>query len=335
MQLLDHVRDFRAEEAHLEPEHLTVARAALAREIAGAQKHPARVRRGLARIADDGATTAAAQTRKKRRLMPQLTWAAAGLAAALTGVLVVGNVTLYAQSAYASDLLRTAAAETIHFADLAPGSDQYLRSRTHVRGLVCDDSGCEPNDEILDVYMPADPESEWVLYRDWGNMEGVLTGESIETTRAVDGRFYDPVYSWVNVDYADIPLDGAAAYDWIDAQYIGGSASRDEDNFVRITDILRSGLVPAPQRAALLDALSRIPGVTATDNVANLDGVTGVAIGRNEPVRAGERMDIIIDPNTGLVIGERTMSGATVFGLGPSEEMRLTAIETTMVDTAP
>jgi hypothetical protein len=43
MQLLDHVREFRADEAHLEPEHLTIARAALAREIAGAQKHPGRV----------------------------------------------------------------------------------------------------------------------------------------------------------------------------------------------------------------------------------------------------------------------------------------------------
>ena len=289
----------------------------------------------LARIADEGSATLTAQQRKVRRWVPRLTWAAAGSAAALTGVLVVGNVTLNAESAYASDLLRTAATQTIHYADLVPGSDQYLRSRTHARWGVCDGRGCEPNDQILDVYMPADPEAEWVLYRDWGNMAGVLTGESIETTRSVGGHFYDPVYAWVNVDYADIPLDGAAAYDWIDAQYSGGSASRDEDNFVRISDILRSGLVPAPQRAALLDALSRIPGVSATDNVANLDGVTGVAIGRNEPLRAGERQEIIIDQNTGLVIGERAMNGATIFGWGANQETSLTAIETTIVDTAP
>ncbi|TFC25411.1 hypothetical protein E3O25_12355 [Cryobacterium sp. TMT1-3] len=288
----------------------------------------------LGRIADD-ATYATAQHRKKRRWMPRLTGAAAGVAAAMTGVLVVGNVTLSAQSAYASDVLRTAATQTIQYADLVAGSDQYLRSHTHARWGVCDATGCEPNDQIMDVYMPADPEAEWTLYRDWGNMPGVLTGESIETTRAVDGRFYDPGHSWVNVDYADIPLDGAAAYEWIDAQYNGGSASRDEDNFVRITDILRSGLVPAPQRAALLDALSRISGVTATDNVANLDGVTGIAIGRNEMLRAGERQEIIIDPDTGLVIGERAMSGTTLFGWGVNEEMSLTAIETTVVDTAP
>ncbi|MFC0196575.1 hypothetical protein ACFFIR_06850 [Microbacterium arthrosphaerae] len=239
-----------------------------------------------------------------------------------------------AQYAYASDVLRTAAAETINYADLVPGSDQYLRSRTHARWGSCDSAGCEPNEQILDVYMPANPKTEWVLYRDWGNITGV-NGVSIETTRALDGRFYDPQYSWVTIDFEDIPLDGAEAYEWIDRQYSGGSMSRDEDNYVRIADILRSGLVPAPQRAALLDALSRIPGVTATDDVANLDGVTGVAIGRDEPLRAGERQEIIIDPETGLIIGERMLSGASIFGWGPNQEMSLTAIETTIVDTAP
>lgn len=289
----------------------------------------------LGRIADGDATHAVAQHQKKRPWLPRLTWAAAGVAATVTAVLVAGNVTLNAQTAYASDILRSAATQTIHYADLVAGSGQFLRSNTHARWGVCDDSGCEPNDQILDVYMPADPEAEWTLYRDWGSMPGISTGESIETIRAVDGQFYGPDSSWVNVDYVDIPLDGIAAYEWINAQYSGGSASRNEDNFVRITDILRSGLVPAPQRAALLDALSRIPGVSATDNVANLDGVTGIAIGRNEMLRAGQRQEIIIDPDTGLVIGERAMSGATLFGWGLNEEMSLTAIEITVVDTAP
>jgi 3D (Asp-Asp-Asp) domain-containing protein len=289
----------------------------------------------LNRIADGDVTYATVHPRKSRRWMPRLSWAAAAVAAAMTGILVAGNVTLTAQSAYASDVLRTAATQTIQYADLVAGSEQYLRSRTHARWGICDDTGCTPNDQILDVYMPANPEAEWTLYRDWGNMPGMSGGKSIETTRAVDGQFYGPESSWVIVDYADIPLDGVAAYEWINAQYNGGSASRDEDNFVRITDILRSGLVPAPQRAALLDALSRISGVTATDDVANLDGVTGIAIGRNEILRAGQRQEIIIDPDTGLVIGERTMSGATLFGWGLNEEMSLTAIETTIVDTAP
>ncbi|BDZ54526.1 hypothetical protein [Agromyces marinus] len=325
MDELTLLRSTRDDDREPSPEALTAARAAL-----------------LARVADEvSGTSSARPAEHRRRWLPRLTWVGVGVAATLTGVLVAGNVSLNASTAYASDVLRTAAAETGRYADLVPGSGEYLRSRTHARWQVCSGSEdtakvvCEPNDQILDVYMPADPTAEWVLYRDWGSMQGVLTGESIETARAADGRFYGPESPWVRVDYADIPTNGAAAYAWIDEQYTGGSASRDEDNFVRIADILRSGLVPAAPRAALLDALSRIPGVTATDDIANLDGVTGVAIGRNEPFRAGERQEIIIDPDTGLVIGERRLAGATIFGWTFGEETELTAVESTIVDTAP
>lgn len=294
----------------------------------------------LERAAAEHPTIPTAGASRRRSGLPRLTWAAAGVAAALTTVLVVGTINLGAQSAYASDVLRSAATQTSQGVALVPGPGEFLRSRTHARWQGCtspDDDPqnmvCAPNDQILDVYMPADAGAAWTLYRDWGELRGVFGEASIETTHAVDGRFYGT--PWVGVDFAEIPTDGAAAYEWVGAQYIGGSASRDEDNFVRIADILRSGLVPAPQRAALLDALSRVPGVGATDSVANLDGVIGVAIGRNELLRAGQRAEIIIDPDSGLVIGERTLTGAAVFGWGPNEEIELTAIETTVVDTAP
>ncbi|MDT0182005.1 hypothetical protein Q9S36_17640 [Microbacterium sp. ARD31] len=279
-----------------------------------------------------GALVPAAPRRSKAR--PRSTWAAAGVATALTGVLIAGNVTMSAESAHASELLQSAAIATAGYANLVAGSGQYLHAHTHASWGDCDDNGCEPNEQTIDVYMPGDSSAEWVLRRDWGRMVGV-TGESVETLRAKNGAFYGEEGPWVGVDFGDIPLSGAAAYDWIDAQYSGGSASRDEDNFGRITSILRSGLVPAPQRAALLDALARVPGVTATEGVANFDGVTGIAIGRNETLRAGERREIIIDPATGLVIGERETSGTTVFGWGAEEQTSVTAIETTVVDSAP
>lgn len=278
--------------------------------------------------------------RGRKRVLPRLTWAAAGVAVALTGALVVGNVSLSTQSAYASDILRTASAQIAEYADLVPGPGEYLSSHTHGRWQECTNTAtepklvCNPYEEILDVYMPADVDAEWVLFRDWGDVPDA-SGKSNETIRAADGQFYRDAPSWLPVDLSDIPTDGAAAYEWVDLQYDGGSASRDEDNFVRIVEILGTGLVPGPQRAALLDALSRIPGISATDDVANLDGVTGVAIGRDEPVRAGERQEIIIDPNTGMVIGQRTVSGATAFGWGTNKVVTLTAIETTVVKDAP
>jgi RNA polymerase sigma-70 factor (ECF subfamily) len=51
--------------------------------------------------------------------------------------------------------------------------------------------------------------------------------------------------------------------------------------------------------------------------------------------RFGQRQEIIIDPNTGLIIGERVMSGTALFGWGPSHEVSATAIHTTIANTAP
>lgn len=274
------------------------------------------------------------------RRVPRLRWAFAGVAGAAALTLAAGNLTVAAHAAEAAEVLRGAAVETLAFADPAPGSGEYLRSRTHARwgvGQVDDDGDLSytPNDQILDVYKPADPEAEWVLYRDWGELTSPLSGQHEETIRAREGEFYGPGSSWELVDYTEIPRDGQAAYEYIDAQYNGGSASRDEDNFVRITDILRTGLVPAEPRAALLEALAHIPGVSATDGVPNLDGAVGVAIGRTEALRFGERQEIIIDPATGLVIGERTLSTRAVFGWGVNEVVTSTAIETTVSETAP
>ena len=286
----------------------------------------------LTRIAADEGTTADAAASPRHPWRTGLTWSTAGTAAAIVAVLVVGQVSMAASSAHASDLLRSAASEAANHAVLTPGSGEYLRS---VCGPASDGGPdiCELNDQTLDVYMPADPASEWVLVRDWGTQTGV-TGDAIETIRALDGTFYGQD-RWIAVNYADIPTDGAEAYAWIDAQDLGGAASRDEGNFIRVADILRSGLVPAAQRAALLDALSRIPGVSATEGVANLDGAIGVAIGRNEPFRGGERREIIIDPDTGLVIGERALAGANFFGWELGEQTSLTAVETTIVEVAP
>ncbi|MDQ1084481.1 MULTISPECIES: hypothetical protein [Microbacterium] len=290
----------------------------------------------MARIAQPPQPAHLAPARRRRRPIRRATWIAAGTATALTGILIAGNINLGVQSAQASEVLRQAAAATLTTTDAAIAPGQYLRSITHARWLTCTNGvECVPNDQFLDVYKPVDPGAEWVLVRDWGELPG-LTGTSMETNRAVGGFFYGPDWSWQQGDVAAIPLDGAEAYAWIDSQYQGGSASREEDNFVRITDILRSGLVPAPQRAALLDALARIPGVTSAGGVQNLDGVSGVAIGRVEPMRLGERQEIIIDPATGLVIGERTVVGAQAFGWStPDAVTELTAITTTVVDEAP
>lgn len=66
-----------------------------------------------------------------------------------------------------------------------------------------------------------------------------------------------------------------------------------------------SGQLGADQRATIYDALASIPGVDITDEQANLDGRTGIALGRT--VDNGLRHEIIVDPATGEFLGNRTV----------------------------
>ena len=91
--------------------------------------------------AESTAAASVTPSSRRRRLLPRLTWATAGAAAALTGVFVAGNLSLNASMAYASDVLRAGAAEAGEYADLLPGSGEYLRATTHARWQICDTTG--------------------------------------------------------------------------------------------------------------------------------------------------------------------------------------------------
>lgn len=78
----------------------------------------------------------------------------------------------------------------------------------------------------------------------------------------------------------------------------------ESEAFVTIADGPRTGVVPADLRAALYKAAALIPGVTVGDRQAKVDGKTGIAIGIPSPDGVA-RTDIIIDPTSGLMIGEQ------------------------------
>lgn len=290
---------------------------------------------------------------RSRPIMARAIWALAGAAAVTAGIMVVGNLGQSTPSASAAQIvLRHAAAETIKYSDPVAGPGQYLHLRKYSRWQSCsggkmdvEQNGqlvptespfvCEPFDDTRDLYMPTDSGSDWVMH-----VVIMGTGQTPGTDvvrRVADGKS-DEVDLRQMVDVpSGIPADGDAAYKWIDGQYRGGSSNRDEDDFVRITDILRTGVVPAAPRAALLEALAKVPGVTVTGDVANLDGIKGVAIGRSEAAREGGRQEIIIDPNTGLVLGERTLAGKGKWehAWGPDGLTGLTAFQLTVVDQVP
>ncbi|MDQ0679821.1 hypothetical protein QFZ30_003203 [Arthrobacter pascens] len=259
-------------------------------------------------------------------------------ATATVGALVVGQISITAQSAHAAGVLRAVAEQSMTFSDPVPKPGEYLLIHTRANWGVSsvDESGTIKNSmnvQTIDVYVPGSPNEDWVLRRDWGDAAPVPM--ETEVIRAKDGYFYGGPWSLLSEEELDaLPRDGQALYDHFNSQYDGGSASRDENNFVRITDILRLGLVPADLRAGLYQALAFIPGVNASEQ-ANFDGKVGIAIGRTEPLRAGQRAEMIIDPDTGLVIGERAIMTYAAFGFGSNEVVGHTAIDYRIVDSAP
>lgn len=75
------------------------------------------------------------------------------------------------------------------------------------------------------------------------------------------GEFYGS--PWSNVEQQELnalPRDGKGLYERFNSQYQGASASRNEDLFVRMTDLLKTGLVPADLCAGPYDALALVPG---------------------------------------------------------------------------
>lgn len=67
--------------------------------------------------------------------------------------------------------------------------------------------------------------------------------------------------------------------DYFDAQHQGGSASRSEDNFIRIRDLLRTGLIPGDPCAGLDEALALIPGAHTSDQTNSKE-----SLGRYRPI---------------------------------------------------
>lgn len=109
-------------------------------------------------------------------------------------------------------------------------------------------------------------------------------------------------------DYLDIlglPTDAARLRTELYRIGHGRGASDDEEALTLIADVLRTGYAPAELRAALFEVVKTIPGVDVVNRNVTLDGRNGVALGRREPNRNGQRHELILDRETGEFIGER------------------------------
>ncbi|MDK1326301.1 CU044_5270 family protein [Arthrobacter sp. zg-Y1143] len=284
--------------------------------------------------------------------------AAAALVAALVAVDVVGSDERPGATAEAAEVLNAAAAATITSSDpvLAPG--QYLLVDTDMVGTT---STVTPEGQEFSwltrrdhqVYIPADRSGEWVWIRepskpvqffDEGSRQeaervGAGSSDSGDVSRAPRGEFGGSTQHVLN----DMPLQEAVEgaprdpRQLLDLLYegnAGGGQTPHEEAFERIAETLGTGAIPADLRAALYQAAALIPGVSVVDREAALAGRTGISLGIGSPEQ-GYRSEIIIDPQTGLMIGERTvlLEDGKIFPAGTA--LGWSAVTTSVVDSAP
>ncbi|WP_433274128.1 CU044_5270 family protein [Actinosynnema sp. CS-041913] len=336
-------------------DELDRALAALHAEIETDQRGLAAVRENLMAVADgrtrprpDPVGTGEGVSRR-RPLRRRLAAAAAVVVLATAGV--VAQTVLFPDdtaTARAQEALTGAAAVAARAEDPVLADGQYRYLATHAWWAKT--TGTESrsfsflNENLIETWIPADPDGEWLQRRhETGNRKWVKGTESearaagavIEEApwpeqRARGGDFVQGAPERGNWQFpepeflAGLPTDPGRLYERLRRDSGGG-----KQTLVYAADALRTGLMPAAARANLLRALTHLPGLDVTDHAADLDGHRGVALGISED---GERQEIILDPGTGEVIGERRVSDSMFAGIPKGTVTGYSSITTAVVD---
>jgi hypothetical protein len=314
-----------------------------------------------------GAESETRPARSRRRTLRHMRWAGFSTlgAGALVATLVLTNVLGFGGwgggvDAAAAAALNNAALAAIETSDPVVGAGQYLLiDTTAVYGATVSGALKENkppvsyltiNDEQL--YVPADRNGEWVWKRNprvpyqtfgaeskrlaWDGYDERMAGPegNDELLSAREGDFYSypsPVSPKI---LAKFPTDPPELLSYIYHATEGGGQSRDGQALAFIAEVLRTGVPQAKLRAALYQAAALIPGIEIVEKQATFDGRIGIAIGRVENADHS-RQDLIIDPATGLLIGERRVQLEAAWGYPAGTVTSWTAITTAVVDAAP
>lgn len=313
---------------------------------------PAEVNAGRGALLD-AAEPSVAKPAKPHRALKRAGWTTLGVvgAAGIVGALVLSNVVGLAgwrggADPAAADTLGAVAAATIKTSDPVVGPGQFLEVSTLAVYSSTGDVGTYLTHQDGQMYIPSDRDQDWVWVRDPGTVaqtfgdgskkqaadDGTPSADP-EIVRAAKGAFYNGRPMDFGLDA--LPRDPHQLLNYIYRTTAGAGVSPDGEALVFIADTLRTGVVPADLRAAMYRAVAGIPGVTISDRQATLDGRTGIAFGRDES--NGIRQEIIVDPTTGLMIGERqvTLRADTYPGVPVGTATGWTAVTTTVVDAAP
>ncbi|HEY5842688.1 MAG TPA: CU044_5270 family protein [Mycobacterium sp.] len=109
-----------------------------------------------------------------------------------------------------------------------------------------------------------------------------------------------------------------------------GNRSASARIYSYIADMLRTGRIPAGLRTTLYQVLARLPGIVVTVGVTDLHKRSGTALGMDDGLH---RRHLIIDPTTGAVLGERSVTSASTAWLPNDTVTTYTAVSTAVVPT--
>ncbi|MFD0207321.1 MULTISPECIES: CU044_5270 family protein [Saccharothrix] len=299
-----------------------------------------------------------ARGKRPRRSTRRLLIGAAAVAVLVAGTLLAQTVSFGGSApatAEAVQALDSAAARAIGAVDepVGPGRYRYVATHAWWMGSTTSRDGREfawLAEHLKETWEPADPRDEWMLRQDiTGNVQWVVgTAEEADAARVgTDSRWPEGEWrapcgdffgesgcqdagSWQQPNarwQASLPTDPGALYERLraDAPDRGDAAM-----LTYAADALRSGLIGKDLRAALYQALTRLPGLEVTERQANLAGRVGIALGVDDGDR---RHDIIIDPETGQFIGERQVVTDWLGEFDTGTVVSFTSVTTGVVDT--
>lgn len=206
-----------------------------------------------------------------------------------------------------------------------------------------------------EIWVPAQERQVWMERRETTGRSVVLNGSEkqaraegvdppervVETYRAPCGDYFSPTdrpcefiasFAHPNQAYmASLPRDP----DELLAQ-VRGMTKRDDPRFTpdsmafqHVAVFLRERSVPADLRMAFYRVLAKLPSIEITENVPNLAGREGTSFAVADQ---DVRREIIVDPGSGQVIGERWLTVRAQNGMKAGTVRLDSSLETVVVD---
>ncbi|HYS36634.1 MAG TPA: CU044_5270 family protein [Pseudonocardiaceae bacterium] len=304
---------------------------------------------------------------KSRRRWPHWAAAAAVVALLVSGALVIrsGPTSTTQQASAAVLTLRKAATAAIGERDpvVKPGQYLYIRQNAWWENTIVGTKTFDYlADSVTETWVPADRTGTWMQRRSIIGQRKWVIGTETEAAAGgippddhtpseltapcgdfypatghtascadVQGNWQNPTPAWL----ATLPTDPHAMLDRLKKDspaFKPGNGLGDAELFVYVADALRGGLVPAKVRAVFYQTLALLPELKVTEQVANLDGRTGVAMGVDSP-ESPVRQEIIIDPVTGQFIGERTVVLKPIPGFAAGAMTGSSSVTTSVVNS--